>query len=273
MGAGGFSHNGSSSAQLIECKMRNGMQQWTRSFTPRQYRLFGGIISGAVRAATAGTDDSGSNEDATHAAARGRANRADGWLSRMRPEYERAWRQMYTFEPTPKPATKRDGQHKDDDNGDLGAGEAEQDDGMGLRAATIDELRATEATRSQKRPRRDGGETQERQAAAADDAAQTTSVANVTDADTTVANLPGDIGPAQSQEHHPQQHEPEHAVTPAGVMEQQEMDHDAAATEDAEPAAAAPRKRKRNRGRKSMLNSRCRKRAKKRALAAEQSAT
>ena len=90
MGAGGFSHNGSSSAQLIECKMRNGMQQWTRSFTPRQYRLFGGIISGAVRAATAGTDDSGSNEDATHAAARGQANSADGWLSRMRPEYERA---------------------------------------------------------------------------------------------------------------------------------------------------------------------------------------
>ena len=148
------------------------MQQWTRSFTPRQYRLFGGIISGAVRAATAGTDDSGSNEDATHAAARGRANRADGWLSRMRPEYERAWRQMYTFEPTPKPATKRDGQHKDDDNGDLGAGDAEQDDGMGLRGETTDELRATEVTRSQKRPRLDGGGAQEGQAAAAaDDAA------------------------------------------------------------------------------------------------------
>ena len=47
----------------------------------------------------------------------------------------------------------------------------------------------------------------------------------------------------------------------------------AEAIANAEPAAAAPRKRKRNRGRKSMLNSRCRKRAKKRALAAEQSAT
>ena len=63
---------------------------------------------------------------------------------------------------------------------------------------------------------------------------QTTSAADVTDADTTVANLPGDIGPAQSQQHHPQQHETDHAMTPAVVVEQQEMNQGVEATENAE---------------------------------------